>query len=95
LDIYWNILTMQGPINVKSPNNTGKWQIGFCSAFKGLISVLLFVLQQPRSTHLVMINKEDEIRNHYNNSNAKTSKEGKSDNVHLILVGMTGTRNRY
>jgi hypothetical protein len=36
LDIYWNILTMHGPINVKSPNNTSKWQIGFNSAFKGL-----------------------------------------------------------
>ena len=30
------ILTMHGPINVKSPNNTSKWQMGFNSAFKGL-----------------------------------------------------------
>jgi hypothetical protein len=39
LDIhaYWNILTIHGPINVKSPNNTSKWQMGFNSAFKGLI----------------------------------------------------------
>jgi hypothetical protein len=36
LDIYWNILKMHGPINVKSPNNTSKWQMGFNSAFKGL-----------------------------------------------------------
>ena len=35
-DIYWNILTMHGPINVKYPNNTSKWQMGFNSAFKGL-----------------------------------------------------------
>jgi hypothetical protein len=28
---------MHGPINVKSPNNTTKWQMGFNSAFKGLI----------------------------------------------------------
>jgi hypothetical protein len=28
---------MQGPINVKSPNNTSKWQMGFNSAFKGLM----------------------------------------------------------
>jgi hypothetical protein len=28
---------MHGPINVKSPNNTNKWQMGFNSAFKGLI----------------------------------------------------------
>jgi hypothetical protein len=38
LDIYWNILTMHVTINVKSHNNIGKWQIGFNSAFKGLLS---------------------------------------------------------
>jgi len=27
---------MHGPINVKSPSNTSKWQMGFNSAFKGL-----------------------------------------------------------
>jgi hypothetical protein len=27
---------MHLPINVKSPNNISKWQIGFNSAFKGL-----------------------------------------------------------
>jgi hypothetical protein len=27
---------MHGPINVKSPNNTSKWQMGINSAFKGL-----------------------------------------------------------
>jgi len=37
LDIYWNILTMHVPINVKSPNNISEWQMGFNSAFKGLI----------------------------------------------------------
>jgi hypothetical protein len=31
-----NQLTMQVPINVKSPNNISKWQIGFKSMFKGL-----------------------------------------------------------
>jgi hypothetical protein len=36
LDIYWNILTMHGPINFKSPNNINKWNMGFNSAFKGL-----------------------------------------------------------
>jgi hypothetical protein len=36
LDIYWNILTMHGPIKFKSPNNTSKWQMEFNSAFKGL-----------------------------------------------------------
>jgi len=28
---------MHGPIRVKSPNNTCKWQMGFNSAFKGLM----------------------------------------------------------
>jgi len=37
LDIYWNILTMHVPINVKSPNNISEWQMGFNSVFKGLI----------------------------------------------------------
>jgi hypothetical protein len=36
LDIYWNILTMHGPINVTSPNNTNKWQMEFNSVFKEL-----------------------------------------------------------
>jgi hypothetical protein len=40
LDIYWNILTMHVLINVKSPNNISKWQMGFNSAFKGLILLL-------------------------------------------------------
>jgi hypothetical protein len=30
------ILKMHGSINVKSPNNTIKWEMGFNSAFKGL-----------------------------------------------------------
>jgi formylmethanofuran dehydrogenase subunit B len=36
--VYWNILTMHGSTNVKSPNNIRKWQMGFNSAFKGLRS---------------------------------------------------------
>jgi hypothetical protein len=31
---------MHLPINVKSPNNISKWQMGFNSAFKGLMTVL-------------------------------------------------------
>jgi hypothetical protein len=38
MDIYWNIFTMHGPMNVKFPNNTSKWQMEFNSAFKGLMS---------------------------------------------------------
>jgi hypothetical protein len=29
---------MHLPINVKSPNNISKWQMGFNTAFKGLMS---------------------------------------------------------
>jgi hypothetical protein len=46
IHVYWNILTMHGPINVKSPNNTSKLQMGFNSAFKGLTD-------KPKSTDLV------------------------------------------
>jgi len=42
-----------------------------------------------------MINNEDEMHCPYNNSSAETSNEGKTDNVHLILVGMNGTLNRH
>jgi hypothetical protein len=42
-----------------------------------------------------MINNEDEKHCPYNNSSAEISNEGKSDNVHLILVGRTGTLNRH
>jgi hypothetical protein len=45
IHVYWNILTINGPINVKSPNNTSKWQMGFNSAFKGLI--MYFPLYVP------------------------------------------------
>jgi hypothetical protein len=31
---------MHGPVNFKSPINTSKWQMGFNSAFKGLITVM-------------------------------------------------------
>jgi hypothetical protein len=30
---------MHGPINVKSLNNINKWQMGFNSAFKGLMEL--------------------------------------------------------
>jgi hypothetical protein len=36
MDVYWNIFTMHGSMNVKFPNNTNKWQMEFNSAFKGL-----------------------------------------------------------
>jgi hypothetical protein len=38
---------MHGPINVKSPNNTSKWQVGFNSAFKGLITKAKYGERRP------------------------------------------------
>jgi hypothetical protein len=49
IHVYWNILTMHGPINVKSPNNTSKWQMGFNSAFKGLMLVKANVVTQQET----------------------------------------------
>jgi hypothetical protein len=46
MDIYWNIFTMHGTMNVKFPNNTSKWQIEFNSAFKGLNSSVLIVVEK-------------------------------------------------
>jgi hypothetical protein len=43
---------MHGPINVKSPNNTGKWQMGFNSAFKGLNPV--WYLLALSGAHLIL-----------------------------------------
>jgi hypothetical protein len=36
---------MHGPINVKSPNNTSKWQMRFNSAFKGLVTCTQPIVQ--------------------------------------------------
>jgi hypothetical protein len=58
-----------------------------------LISGLLFMLQQSWRIDLFMINSEDEIHFPCHNSSTETSNEGKLDNVHLILLGMTGTLN--
>jgi hypothetical protein len=35
---------MPGTINVKSPNNTSKWQMGFNSAFKGLMMIRIITI---------------------------------------------------
>jgi hypothetical protein len=44
--MYWNILTMHGPMNVKSLNNISKRWMGFNSAFEGLNGLVRF----PRKT---------------------------------------------
>jgi hypothetical protein len=38
---------MHLPINVESPNNISKWQVGFNSAFKGLISNYCICVSDP------------------------------------------------
>jgi hypothetical protein len=46
---------MHVPVNVKSPNNISKWQMGFNSAFKGLncfaIPLLFYVVSATAETH--------------------------------------------
>jgi hypothetical protein len=56
MHVYWNILTMHGPINVKSPNNIRKWQIGFNSAFKSVkvLTVVLHVQGYERVVHALL-----------------------------------------
>jgi hypothetical protein len=45
---------MHGPINVKSPNNISKWQMGFNSAFKGLkVNNLLSGYKYPNLFHII------------------------------------------
>jgi hypothetical protein len=69
IHVYWIILTMHGPIKFKSPNNTSKWQMGFNSAFKGLIlsgRILQFVMGPsvisiPRPTRAVEPWKEKHL----------------------------------
>jgi hypothetical protein len=51
---------MHGPINVKSPNNTSKWQMGFNSTFKGLI--MLHVLCPTKAKNKFEI-REKNIQN--------------------------------
>jgi hypothetical protein len=40
---------MHGPINVKSPNNTNKWQMGFNSGFKGLTFTMSYSFAEAKS----------------------------------------------
>jgi hypothetical protein len=43
---------MHGPINVKSPNNTSKWQMGFNSALKGLNRICNIIHYKPLKSKL-------------------------------------------
>ena len=52
---------MHGPINVKSPNNNIKWQMGFNSAFKGLKHISAFF--KPL-LNVELVNKFQLSRNH-------------------------------
>jgi len=44
---------MHEPINVKSPNNISEWQMGFNSAFKGLIPFNRFVSEGNKMFQLM------------------------------------------
>jgi hypothetical protein len=42
---------MRGSINIKSPDNTSKWQMGFNSVFKGLRNIE--IINSTTRSHLV------------------------------------------
>jgi hypothetical protein len=65
LDIYWNILTMHVPINVKSPNNISNWQMGFNSAFKGLNSKSLFLKLGKKPKYIFIFQAVAEIQSFF------------------------------
>jgi len=51
---------MHGPINVKSFNNISEWQMGFNSAFKGLITretqrIVCYQVQLVVKSHVVFL----------------------------------------
>jgi hypothetical protein len=51
---------MHGPINVKSPNNTSKGQMGFNSAFKGLsakLNPICHLLELLGAHHILHISR--------------------------------------
>jgi hypothetical protein len=61
MDIYWNILTMHGSMNVKFPNNTSKWQMEFNSAFKGLnieLNAICHLLALLGAHHFIHVSKK-------------------------------------
>jgi hypothetical protein len=47
---------MHGPINIKSPNNISKWQMGFNSAFKGLITTVHYQTQTLVNIRITFLN---------------------------------------
>jgi hypothetical protein len=51
---------MHGPINVKSPNNTSKWQIGFNLAFKVLRQYPGIFQNEMRKTTITSAKRDGE-----------------------------------
>jgi hypothetical protein len=43
---------MHGPMNVKSPNNTSKWQMGFNLVFKGLTVYVVWETRAKRGLNV-------------------------------------------
>jgi hypothetical protein len=69
---------MHGPINVKSPNNISKWQMGFNSAFKGLklllgVYVLTNVPTQVNSYDITWLRRGGVLANPIKTSAAKST----------------------
>jgi hypothetical protein len=67
---------MHGPINVKSPNNTSKWQMGFNSLFKGLMG------QSSSASSPIYIGKSNE---NFNVEEA-TKAQRRSSGIYLLFL---------
>jgi hypothetical protein len=63
-----DILTMHLPINVKSPNNISKWQMGFNSAFKWLI----FIAERNKIS-IIIASKTQSFLFHFPDTTLKVS----------------------
>jgi len=71
---------MHVPINVKSPNNTSKWQMGFNSAFKGLTfaKALRTNKQQKRPGKFYIFIKTCSERNYWVKKRISAGKTGRT-----------------
>ena len=81
---------MHGPMNFKSPNNISKWQMGFNSAFKGLMHTTAYCTEQFKKLYgrnckknKRMINwEENGYRRSLSTSNCYRSLYGQTEKPH-------------
>jgi hypothetical protein len=90
---------MHVPINVKSPNNISKWQMGFNSAFKGLRTrgigperartpILFHSILHDRNRWRTLVNAVMTLRVPLNEENLLTSLEPDGFSRRTLLHGV-------